>query len=56
MTLNFANHPTGFNYIFGRSLTETTFLFIYRSPKHLWQGFALPTEQKQKQGSKQKKQ
>ena len=28
-------------------IIEAAFLFIYRSPTHLWQGFALPTEQKQ---------
>ena len=35
-------------------IIEAAFLFIYRSPTHLWQGFALPTEQKQNRKASKK--
>ena len=44
--LNFENNLTRYNYICSRSLTETAFFIVNRSPTHLWQGFVLPTEQK----------
>ena len=46
MTLNFANHPTGFNHMSVVLVHKVGFFVVNRSPTHLWQGFVLPTEQK----------